>query len=54
LEDILYQLFDDFVRGRQERRFVVRFTQLQDGVQVGSPMGHVLTHAQEKAIQRVT
>lgn len=53
-ENLLHQPFDDLGGRVQNRRLVLRLTGFQDGVEIESPVGHVLTHAEEEAVEVVT
>lgn len=49
--DVLYQLPDEALWGRQRRRLMMKLTGLQHRQQVAPPHRHVLTHAQQQTLQ---
>lgn len=53
-EDVLHQPFDDLGGRGQNGGLVLRLAGFQDGVEIESPVGHVLTHAEEEAVEVVT
>lgn len=53
-ENLLHHLFDDLGGRGQNGGLVLRLTGFQDGVEIESPVGHVLTHAEEEAVEVVT
>lgn len=50
-KNLLGQPFDDLGGRGQNGGLVLRLTGFQDGVEVESPVGYVLTHAEEDAVQ---
>lgn len=53
-ENLLHQPPDDRGGRGQNGSLVLRLAGLQDGVEIESPLGRILAHAEEDAVQVVT